>query len=93
MIKADVKRALLTPSKKIVIRLIDVRLNNQSQLAGFSKGKDLQYFLRAISNCGYSHEVKFAPTKELLNDYKKGVKSWEEYVVIYNKLIEQRSTF
>ena len=70
--------------------LIDIRLNNQSQLAGFSKGKDLQYFLRAISNCGYSHEVKFAPTKELLNDYKKGLKSWEEYVVIYNQLIEQR---
>lgn len=71
--------------------LIDVRLNNQSQLAGFTKGRDLQYFLKAISNCAYAHEITFAPTKELLNDYKKGIKTWEEYVAIYNNLIEQRN--
>ena len=28
--------------------LIDVRLNNQSQLAGFTKGRDLEFFLQ---NC------------------------------------------
>lgn len=38
--------------------VVDVRLNNQSQLAGFSKGKDLSYFLKVICNCLYEHEIK-----------------------------------
>ncbi len=71
--------------------LIDIRLNNQTQLAGFTKGRDLQYFLKVISNCEYFHETKFAPTKELLNDYKRSIKTWEEYVINYNQLIEDRN--
>lgn len=75
--------------------VVDVRLNNQSQLAGFSKGKDLSYFLKVICNCLYEHEIKFAPTKEILSSYKKGSISWEEYVIQFNNLIELRdmSTF
>lgn len=75
--------------------VVDVRLNNQSQLAGFSKGKDLSYFLKVICNCLYEHEIKFAPTKEILSSYKKGGISWEEYVIQFNNLIELRdmSTF
>ena len=40
--------------------LIDIRLNNKSQLAGFAKGADLSYFLKEICGCGYSHEIAFA---------------------------------
>lgn len=70
--------------------LIDVRLNNQSQLSGFAKEKDLAYFLKVICDCQYSHEVKFAPTKDILDNYKKGHISWDEYVAAFNKLIEAR---
>lgn len=75
--------------------VVDVRLNNQSQLAGFSKGRDLSYFLNVICNCLYEYEIKFAPTKEILSSYKKGGISWEEYVIQFNNLIELRdmSTF
>ena len=59
--------------------VIDVRLNNQSQLAGFTKGKDLVYFLKELCNCEYKHEIKFAPTKEILASYKKGDIDWGEY--------------
>jgi uncharacterized protein (DUF488 family) len=60
-------------------RLLDVRLNNVSQLAGFAKRKDLQYFLREICDAEYVHEPLLAPTKEMLDDYKKRKGSWEEY--------------
>lgn len=69
--------------------LIDVRLNNQSQLAGFTKGRDLPFFLREISNCLYSHEIQFAPTKMILDNYKKNVICWSEYEVEYKKLIKR----
>lgn len=71
--------------------LIDVRLNNQSQLAGFTKGRDLEFFLKKICNCKYEHNIIFAPTKEILNDYKKQQITWKEYVVQYNLLIENRN--
>ena len=58
--------------------LVDVRLNNKSQLAGFTKGQDLVYLLKEICDCKYSHEVSFAPTKEILDGYKKGSMSWEK---------------
>ncbi len=71
--------------------LIDVRLNNQSQLAGFTKGRDLAFFLKEICNCEYSHEVRFAPAKEILDGYKKNQISWEKYEVEYNELIKRRN--
>ena len=70
--------------------LIDVRLNNQSQLAGFTKGRDLAFFLREICKCVYDHEIQFAPTKLILNSYKKKMICWSEYEMEYNKLIERR---
>ena len=70
--------------------LIDVRLNNRSQLAGFTKGPDLAFFLNEIANCDYAHELIFAPDKELLDGYKKGSISWEEYTKIYQKLMVDR---
>lgn len=59
--------------------LIDIRLNNISQLAGFAKGKDLAYFLKEICNCEYVHDDLFAPTKELLDNYRHKKISWKEY--------------
>ena len=62
-----------------VRRLIDVRLNNVSQLAGFSKRDDLAFFLKEICGADYVHEPLLAPSQELLDAYKKGKGSWEDY--------------
>lgn len=71
--------------------LIDTRLNNQSQLAGFSKGRDLPYFLKKLSNCKYSYQSEYAPTKEILDSYKKGLISWQEYEIEYLNIVRQRN--
>jgi uncharacterized protein (DUF488 family) len=54
-----------------VSRVVDVRLNNVSQLAGFTKRDDLRYFTRAICNIDYVHMPELAPTADILNPYKK----------------------
>lgn len=73
-----------------VRKVIDTRINNESQLAGFAKNKDLKYFLKHIGGIEYSHEVKFAPTKELLDKYRKKEINWENYTKEYLALIENR---
>lgn len=70
--------------------LLDIRLNNSSQLAGFSKGSDLEYFLKVICNCDYIHALEFAPTEKILNTYKKKEISWETYTKEYTTLINNR---
>lgn len=70
--------------------LIDVRLNNKSQLAGFTKGQDLSYFLNVICNCQYVHELQFAPTKVILDAYKKAKSDWAVYETSFNKLLLER---
>lgn len=54
-----------------VRRLVDVRLNNVSQLAGFTKKDDLRYFTKAICNIEYVHLPELAPTASILDPYKK----------------------
>lgn len=71
--------------------LIDVRLNNKSQLAGFTKGNDLAYFLKEICNCNYEYRIDMAPTKEILDGYKKGAFGWEEYERKFIPLIQNRN--
>ncbi|MGD1716563.1 DUF488 family protein [Dapis sp. BLCC M172] len=78
----------LTKSK--VKRLIDARFNNVSQLSGFAKRKDLEYFLKVICNIEYIHILDLAPTKELLDDYKKKKITWDTYEEIFNNLIKER---
>ena len=73
-----------------VTKLIDIRLNNVSQLAGFAKRDDLIYFLQELCNCGYKHMPDFAPTKEILDAYKKKQIDWDEYVRRFSKLIKER---
>lgn len=70
--------------------LVDVRLNNTSQLAGFTKRDDLRFFLRELCQCDYSHEPLLAPTKEILDAYKGGG-SWEDYEQAFGQLLIHRS--
>lgn len=70
--------------------LIDIRLNNISQLAGFTKGKDLEYFLDKILSIKYFYNINYAPTKDILDDYKNKKITWQEYESLYLQLIENR---
>ena len=74
-----------------VKRLIDVRLNNVSQLAGFTKKDDLRYFTKVICNIDYVHLLEFAPTPDILDPYKK-VKNgdWNLYERQFIDLIRSR---
>ncbi len=71
-------------------RLLDIRLNNSSQLAGFTKKEDLKYFLREICRADYEHEPKLAPTDELLRTYKKEHGSWDVYEAGFLALMQSR---
>jgi uncharacterized protein (DUF488 family) len=71
-------------------RLLDVRLNNVSQLAGFAKRDDLRFFLRTICEVEYIHEPLLAPTQEMLDGYKKHKGSWEQYEVMFMGLMRER---
>jgi hypothetical protein len=73
-------------------RLIDVRLNNTSQLAGFTKRDDLEFFVRELCGAIYCHEPILAPTKEILDAYKKKQISWEEYETRYVPISASRAT-
>jgi uncharacterized protein (DUF488 family) len=71
-------------------RLLDVRLNNSSQLAAFSKRDDLAYFLREICHAEYVHEPLLAPEQTMLDAYKKQKGSWEEYERRFLALMRSR---
>ena len=73
-----------------VKRVVDVRLNNVSQLAGFAKKNDLEYFLRKICAIDYVHEPDLAPSKEIFDAYKKHGASWQEYEIRFLELMSQR---
>lgn len=73
-----------------VQRILDVRLYNSSQLAGYTKSSDLPFFLRTIVGAGYTHLPAFAPTKQLLNGYKKGEYTWPEYEREYAAILDRR---
>ncbi|MBC8874278.1 MAG: DUF488 domain-containing protein [Planctomycetes bacterium] len=60
-------------------RLVDVRLNNVSQLAGFAKRDDLRYFLSEICGAEYVHEPRLAPSQEILDAFKKQKGSWDDF--------------
>lgn len=74
-----------------VRRLVDVRLNVTSQLAGFAKQRDLQFFLKAILDADYLYLEEAAPAKSLLDGYKKGDISWETYEAEYRSLLDERN--
>jgi|LSQX01.1.fsa_nt_gb uncharacterized protein (DUF488 family) len=71
-------------------KLIDIRLNNASQLAGFTKGNDLKYFLKEICDIEYIHDTDLSPNKEILDDYKNKKISWSQYEILFNSLLKER---
>ncbi len=71
-------------------RVVDVRLNNVSQLAGFAKQDDLTWFLQEICGMEYVHALELAPTKEMLDDYKKRRSDWATYETRFLELMRQR---
>ena len=73
-----------------VEQLVDVRVHNVSQLAGFAKRDDLRFFLRELCSVGYCHEPLLAPTEELLKDYRNKVIRWTEFEKRFMDLLETR---
>lgn len=73
-----------------VKRLLDIRLNNSSQLAGFTKKENLPFFLKEICGAEYIHEPLLAPTQDLLDDYKKKKGGWQDYERRFLQLMGQR---
>jgi len=71
-------------------RLLDVRLNNTSQLAGFAKQSDLRYFLNEICGITYEHEPLLAPTQDILDAFKRKKGDWNVYTEAYLGLIRDR---
>jgi uncharacterized protein (DUF488 family) len=71
-------------------RLIDVRLHNSSQLAGFTKKEDLPFFLMEICRIEYLHEPLLAPTQDMFDVYKKQKGSWQDYERRFLALMNER---
>lgn len=67
--------------------VLDVRLKNTNQLCGFTKQKDLEYLIPRITGADYVHDLRFAPTPELLKLYQGHLIGWEEYRKQYEMLM------
>lgn len=76
--------------KSGIKRVLDVRLNNVSQLSGFAKKDDLMYFLRELGGMEYIHLTELAPTKEMLDAYKKQKGDWRVYEEQFLDLMAER---
>lgn len=70
--------------------VVDVRLKPDSQLSGFAKKKDLDFFLKELIGSAYKHELVLAPSKDILDAYKQREMPWQEYASRYIKLIRER---
>lgn len=70
-------------------RLLDVRLNNASRLAGFARRADLPFFLERLCGAEYLHEPSLAPTREILDAYRKGG-GWPGYERAFLDLLRER---
>jgi len=73
-----------------VKKVIDVRLHNTSQILGFSKYPDIEYFLRKILDVEYFHDKQFAPSEKILDSYKKKYIDWEGYEEAFAALMNKR---
>ena len=72
-----------------IAQIVDVRLNNTSQLAGFAKRDDLKYFLEGLCGIDYHHFTFLAPTKDIRDCYNKEG-DWDRYNDEYTRLLEKR---
>ncbi len=73
-----------------VQRVVDVRLNNTSQIAGFAKARDLAFFLGAVAGINYVHLPELAPTQDILDAFLKEKGTWSEYARRFAELMETR---
>jgi uncharacterized protein (DUF488 family) len=73
-----------------VRKVLDVRLHNTSQLAGFAKADDLTWFLRKLGNIDYVHEPLLAPTDAMLKGYRKEKRGWDDYEAQFRALMRER---
>ncbi|MBN1830168.1 MAG: DUF488 domain-containing protein [Deltaproteobacteria bacterium] len=73
-----------------LVRLLDIRLNNVSQLAGFAKRDDLRFFLKEINGIDYLHMKELAPTQNILDAYKKNKGDWGTYERQFLALMAER---
>ena len=71
-------------------RVVDIRLNNSSQLAGFTKSEDLRFFLRRVIGKDYVHLPQLAPTADILKAYRDGKGDWACYERDFLALMEER---
>ncbi len=89
--KKDAKTFFELIKSNHITLVVDVRLNNTSQLAAFSKYPDIKYFLNKCAKCLYKSDKNFSPIESTLNDYKKKKITWLEYVDQFNKTMEGRN--
>lgn len=87
--KKDAETFFKKLTENNIKKLIDIRLNNKSQLAGFANAKHLPYFLK-LHKIEYFYHPEFAPSKELLDGYKKKEITWNEYEKTYPNIIKSR---
>ncbi len=73
-----------------VKRVIDVRIHNNSQLAGFSKKDDLQFFLKKIADIDYQEESLLNPTDELFHSYRNKEIDWKKFLGTYKSEISKK---
>ena len=71
-------------------RLIDIRINRTSQLAGFAKEQDLKFFIPELTNMDYVVREELAPTKDLLASYRRQDIAWEQFAERYEQLLRER---
>lgn len=89
--KTSAERFFARLRKAGVGSVVDVRLNNVSQLAGFAKRDDLRYFTRELVHVPYIHRPELAPTKQMLDAYKKAGGNWDQYSRQFLDLMAARS--
>lgn len=73
--------------------LLDIRLNNSNQLAGFTKQQDLEYFTRELLGISYIHDPRFAPEAETISTYRNGKGSYEAFRKEFLHTLEERKIF
>ena len=88
--KKNAQKFFETLRKAGTKRVVDVRLNNVSQLAGFAKRDDLAYFLDQVCKIQYVHLPDLAPTQDMLDEYKKKGGDWDTYEKRFRDLMEKR---
>jgi uncharacterized protein (DUF488 family) len=73
--------------------IIDIRIHNLSQLAGFTKKDDLSYFLEKIAGIGYVHLIEAAPGESLMKNLHAGMVTWQAFETAYRDLLKTRKVF